>query len=159
MPRRGPAKKIKISPDPIYGDLLVQKLINRSMKDGKKSTAEKQVYGAFDLIAQKTEREALEVFKEAMEKIRPSMEVRARRVGGAAYQVPMPVRGIRQNSLAIRWIVEAARERDNAQFHTFAEKLAAELMDAIAEEGGAFKKKAEMERMAEANRAFSHFRW
>ena len=159
MPRRGPAKKLKQEKDPIYGDFLLQKLINRSMRDGKKSVAEKQIYGAFEIIKEKTNEEPIEVFHQALEKIRPSMEVRARRIGGAAYQVPMPVRGIRQDSLAIRWIVENARLRDNSEFHTFADKLAAELMDATNEEGGAFKKKAEMERMAEANRAFSHFRW
>lgn len=159
MPRRGPAKKIKQSPDPIFGDMLLQKLINRAMIDGKKSVSQKQIYGALDIIKEQTKQDPLEVFNLAMEKVRPTMEVRARRVGGAAYQVPMPVRGVRQNSLAIRWIVEAARGRDNAQYHTFAEKMAAELMDATKEEGGAYKKRMEMERMAEANRAFSHFKW
>lgn len=159
MPRRGPAKKLKAEKDPIYGDLMVAKLINRSMKDGKKSVAQKQVYNAFDLVKEKIKKDPLKVFHQALDKIRPSMEVRPRRVGGASYQVPMPVRGARQNSLSIRWMIEAARGRSNSQYHTYGEKLAAEILDAIKEEGGAVKKKVEMEKMAEANRAFAHFRW
>lgn len=159
MPRRGPARKRKPQPDPVYKDLMVAKLISRAMYDGKKSVAQTQVYGAFEIVEKELKTNALEAFHQAIANIKPSMEVRPRRVGGAAYQVPMPVRGPRQDSLAIRWIVEAARGRSNAQYHTFAEKLAAEIMDAIREEGGAVKKKQDMERVAEANRAFAHFRW
>lgn len=138
---------------------MITKLINRAMYDGKKSVAEAQVYGAFEIVEKELGKPALECFKQAIVNIKPTMEVRPRRVGGAAYQVPMPVRGPRQDSLAIRWMIEAARGRSNSQFHTFAEKLAAEIMDAIKEEGGAVKKKQDMERVAEANRAFAHFRW
>ncbi len=138
---------------------MVTKLINRAMKDGKKSVSQKQVYGAFEIIKEKAKGEPLGLFRQAMGNIRPSMEVRPRRVGGAAYQVPMPVRGSRQEALAIRWMVEAARARSNSEFHTFAEKLAAEIIDAVNGEGGAVKKRADMERVAEANRAFAHFRW
>ncbi len=159
MPRRGPARKRKVQKDPVYKDILVSKLINRAMYDGKKSVTQSQVYGAFELIKKELGREPLEVFHEAIGIIRPSMEVRPRRVGGAAYQVPVPVRGPRQDSLAIRWLIEAARGRSNSQYHTFAEKLAAEIMEAVKNEGGAVKKREEMERIAEANRAFSHFRW
>lgn len=159
MPRRGPARARKAKRDPLYGDLMVAKLINRSMRDGKKSVAQSMVYKAFELVKEKSKEEPLDAFRKALANIRPSMEVRPRRVGGAAYQVPMPVRGARQDALAIRWMVEAARGRDNSQFHTFAEKLAAEIMEATREEGGAVKKKLDMERVAEANRAFAHFRW
>ena len=138
---------------------MVAKLINRSMIDGKKSTAEKQVYGAFEIIKEETKKDPVEVFGAALGNIRPTMEVRPRRVGGAAYQVPMPVRGPRQDSLAIRWLIEGARSRSNSQYHTFAEKLAAEIMEGAKEEGAAYKKKVDMERVAEANRAFAHFRW
>lgn len=159
MPRRGPARKRKQEKDPIYKDLMVAKLINRAMYDGKKSTSQAQVYKAFEIVEKELGKGALESFQQAILNIKPTMEVRPRRVGGAAYQVPMPVRGARQDSLAIRWMIEAARARSNSQFHTFAEKLAAEIMDAVKEEGGAVKKKQDMERVAEANRAFSHFRW
>lgn len=159
MPRRGNVRQKKTKPDPIYKDVLVTRLINRSMFDGKKSVAQKQVYQAFEIIEKKEKKDPLNLFHEALDKIRPSMEVRPRRVGGASYQVPMPVRGTRQNSLAIRWMIEAARSRSNSEFHTFAEKLAAEIIDATQGEGGAVKKKEEMERMADANRAFAHFRW
>jgi len=159
MPRRGPAKLRKIKKDPLYQDLMVAKLINRSMRNGKKSVAQRQVYTAFELVKEKTNEDPLDVFHKALANVRPQMEVRPRRVGGAAYQVPMPVRGARQDALAIRWIIEAARSRDNSLFHTFSEKLAAEILDASKGEGGAVKKKADMERVAEANRAFAHFRW
>ncbi|MGD8744357.1 MAG: 30S ribosomal protein S7 [Candidatus Woesebacteria bacterium] len=156
--RRRRAKKRKTKPDPIYKNVLVTKLINRSMKSGKKSAAQKQVYGAFEKIKEKGE-DPMQVLSSAMSNVRPSMEVRPRRVGGAAYQVPMPVRGARKDSLAIRWIIFAARARSNSEYKTYAEKLAAELMDAASREGGAVKRKTDMERMAEANRAFAHFRW
>lgn len=159
MPRRGPAKTKKQQKDPIYGDLLVAKLINRAMYDGKKSTSQSQIYKGFEIVKEKTGQDALEAFRQALANIKPTMEVRPRRVGGAAYQVPMPVRGSRQDSLAIRWMIAAARARSNSQYHTFAEKIAAEIIDAINEEGGAVKKRQEMERVAEANRAFAHFKW
>lgn len=159
MPRRGPAKTRKSEVDALYRDALIAKLINRSMKDGKKSVAQSQVYGAFEIMKEKAKEEPDKLFHKAMDIVRPTMEVRPRRVGGASYQVPMPVRGGRQESLAIRWIIMAARARDNSTYHTFAEKLAAELLDAINGEGGAVKKKQEMERVAEANRAFAHFKW
>jgi small subunit ribosomal protein S7 len=148
-----------IDPDPIYNNKVVTKLINRSMKEGKKSVAQKQVYKAFEIIKEKTKDDPIEVFSKAIEAIKPTMEVRPRRVGGAAYQVPMPVRGPRRESLAIRWLILAARARPNSDYHTYAEKLATEIMDAANGEGGAVKKRQDMERMAEANRAFAHFRW
>lgn len=129
------------------------------MKDGKKSVAQKEVYLAFKTIEERTKKDPLKVFDQALENIRPNMEVRPRRIGGAAYQVPMSVRGPRRDSLAIRWLIIAARGRSNSEFKTFAEKIAAEIMDAAKGEGAAVKKKQDMERMAEANRAFAHFRW
>jgi len=159
MPRRGSAKPKKIVPDPIYKNKVVAKLINRSMRDGKKSVAQKQVYGAFEIIKEKTNDDPIKLFSRALDNIKPSMEVRPRRVGGATYQIPLPVRGSRRESLGIRWLIAAARARSNSEYHTFAEKLSAEIMDATSGEGGAVKKKIGMERMAEANRAFAHFRW
>lgn len=129
------------------------------MRDGKKSVTQKQVYKAFELIKEKSEDDPIKVFSQAVSNIKPTMEVRPRRVGGAAYQVPMPVRGVRRESLGIRWLIFAARARSNSDYHTYAEKLAAEIIDAAKGEGGAVKKREDMERMAEANRAFSHFRW
>lgn len=158
MSRRGNTKQIKVQPDPIYKNVLITKLINRSMRDGKKSVAEKEVYGALEIIKGKVG-DPIKVFVDAMDKVRPSMEVRPRRIGGAAYQVPMSVRGPRKDSLAIRWIITAARGRSNSEYKTYAEKLAQEILDASNGEGLAFKKKTEMERIAEANRAFSHFKW
>lgn len=159
MSRKGPARLRKVIPDPIYANVLVTKLINRCMKDGKKSVTQKQVYDAFEIIKEKTKEDPDKIFNEALDNIRPTMEVRPRRVGGAAYQVPITVRGSRRDSLAIRWLVNAARSRSSAEFKTFAEKLAAELLDAVKQEGLAVKKKVDTERMAEANRAFAHFRW
>jgi small subunit ribosomal protein S7 len=158
MPRRANVKIKKTEPDPVYRSRLITKLINRAMYDGKKSVVEKQVYGAFDIIREKGE-DPLKIFTQAMENIKPQMEVRPRRIGGAAYQVPTPVRGPRKESLAIRWIIGASRAKSNSEFHTYAEKLASELLDAAKNEGGAVRKKQEIERSAEANRAFSHFRW
>lgn len=157
--RRAPARPRKIDPDPVYGDVLVTKIINRSMLAGKKSVAQKQVYNALEAIKAETKKDPVEVLHKALDAIRPTMEVRPRRVGGAAYQVPMPVRGPRRDSLAIRWLIFAARARSNSDYHTFADKLKAEILDASKEEGGAIKKKQDMEHMAEANRAFAHFRW
>lgn len=159
MPRVGQVKKRILSPDPIYNSRLVSRLINRVMKDGKKSVAQKQVYRAFELISQKTKKNPLEVFSKALENVKPTMEVRPRRVGGAAYQVPMPVRGERREALAIRWLIQYARKRSSTEYHYFYEKLAAEILDAHQNQGGAVKKKEEVHRMAEANKAFAHFRW
>jgi small subunit ribosomal protein S7 len=158
MPRRGGVKTRVLKPDPIYKNRLVTKLINRAMLSGKKSVAQKEIYEALSIIKEKGE-DPVKTFTKAMENIKPSMEVRPRRVGGAAYQIPLPVRGPRKESLAIRWLIFAARARSNSEFHTFAEKLTAEIMDAANGEGGAVKKRQDMERMAEANRAFAHFRW
>jgi len=158
MGRRGPARKRLVEVDPVYGSNLIAKLINRSMYDGKKSVAQKEIYRAFEIITKKSE-DPLKIFNQAIENIKPEMEVRAKRVGGAAYQVPMQVRGERKDSLAIRWLVNAARAKSNSEFHTYGEKMAQELMDAAKGEGGAVRKRQEMERQAEANKAFSHFRW
>ena len=159
MSRRGGIKIRKVDPDPIYKSTVITKLINRSMKGGKRSVAQKEVYGALEIIKEKTGDDAMKTFEIAMENVRPQLEVRPRRVGGAAYQVPMPVRGPRKDSLAIRWIISAANSKPNSEFRTYAEKLASELIDASKGEGGAFKKKMDMEKMAEANRAFAHFKW
>ena len=158
MSRRGNDKQTTVQPDPVYKNKLVAKLINRSMRDGKKSVAEKEIYGAFEIILKKVG-DPIKVFTEAMEKVKPNMEVRPRRIGGAAYQVPISVRGPRKDSLAIRWIIAAARGRANSEYHTFAEKMAQELIDASNGEGAAVKKRTEMEKIAEANRAFAHFKW
>lgn len=159
MARRGPARKRLVEVDPIHNSYLLAKLINRSMYDGKKSVSQKEIYKAFDIIFEKTKEDALKVFEKAIENIKPEMEVRAKRVGGAAYQVPMQVRGERKESLAIRWLVAAARARSNSEFHTYGEKIAQELMDAAKGEGGAVRKRQEMEKIAENNKAFSHFKW
>ena len=157
--RSKPALNRKIAPDVVYNNRLVAKLINKSMKDGKKTIAEKQVYNAFKSIKEKTGQEELAVFLAAVENIKPQMEVRPRRIGGAAYQIPTPVRGERRESLAIKWLISAASARSNNEYHSFAEKLAAELIDAYNQTGMAIKKRADVHRMAEANRAFAHFRW
>lgn len=159
MARKGPTRIRTVSPDPIHRNQLVTKLINRCMKDGKKTVIQKEVYRAFEIIKEKTSEDPIKVFETAMDNIRPTMEVRPRRVGGAAYQVPMSVRGPRKDSLAIRWLVGAARGRSSGEFHTFAEKLAVEILDSSKGEGVAVKKRQEIERVAEANRAFAHFRW
>ncbi len=157
--RRAQARPRKQQPDFIYSDLLVTKLIGRAMKDGKKSVAQTQIYNAFEIIKEKTKEDPMIVYHRALDNIRPTMEVRPRRIGGAAYQVPMAVRGVRRDSLAIRWLVENSRKRSNSEFHTYGEKLAAEIMDAAKGEGLAVKKKLDMERSAEANKAFAHFKW
>src|SRR3972149_5071339 len=159
MPRRKLKIKKVINPDPVYQNVLVEKIINRSMKDGKKSVTQKEVYKALEIVSQKTEEDGVRVLQQALDNIRPTMEVRPRRIGGAAYQVPMQVRGTRKESLAVRWLILSARTRPNSEYHTYAEKLATEIMDAAKGEGGAVKKKIDMERVAEANRAFAHFRW
>lgn len=157
---RSKTAKIRVGqPDDKFRSTRVAKLINRCMYDGKKSVAQRQVYGAFDILEKELNRKGLEIFEDVIKKVTPQMEVRSRRVGGAAYQVPMPVKGRRGFSLAIRWIVDAARSRSNSAYHTFAEKLAAEMLDAMNEQGGAIDKRNNAHRMADANRAFAHFRW
>lgn len=159
MARAKGAPKRSVPQDPIYGSVKVTKLINRVMRDGKKSVATKQVYGAFDILKQKTNRDPIDAFEQVLKSVSPVMEVRSRRVGGAAYQVPTPVRAPRAFSLAVRWIVEEANKRPSTAFHTFAEKLAAEMLDALKNEGGAVAKKNAVHKMAEANKAFAHFKW
>lgn len=155
-------KKAKIrttAPDARYHSTVVAKLINRSMLDGKKSVAQKQVYAALEQVAAATKKTAVEILDEVLRVVTPQMEVRSRRVGGASYQVPMPVRGRRGQSLVIRWLVAEANKRPNKQYHSYAEKLAAEMIDALDNKGGAIEKRNVSHRMAEANKAFSHFRW
>jgi len=148
-----------IEPDQIFQSVPVAKLINRVMIDGKKVVAEKQVYNSLNLVAKQTKQDGLLVFETALENITPKIEVRSRRVGGASYQVPTPVKGKRAFALAIRWLVLEAGKRPSSEFHTFAEKLAAEIIDASNSQGGAVQKKLTMHKMAEANKAFAHFRW
>lgn len=156
MPRKGYIAKRDILPDPIYNSKIVTKLINNVMLSGKKSVAQKIVYSAFETIEQKQGKPALEAFEEALNNIMPVLEVKARRVGGATYQVPIEIRPERRQTLGLRWLVLYARKRSEK---TMADKLAAELIDAINGNGGAFKKKEDMHRMAEANRAFAHYKW
>lgn len=156
MPRKGPVPKREIAPDPLYNNVDVAKLINKVMIDGKKSIAEKIVYGAFDIIREKTKRDPLEVFYQALNNVMPLVEVRPRRVGGANYQVPIEVRPERSKSLGLRWLVQYARER---QGRSMIEKLAQEIIDAANGTGGAVKKREDTHRMAEANKAFAHYRW
>lgn len=156
MPRKGHVPKREVLPDPIYGSKVVTKLINQVMKDGKKGLAQRICYGAFDLIREKTGRDPMEVFEEAMNNVMPVLEVRARRVGGATYQVPVEVRPERRQTLGLRWLVNHARTRGE---RTMIERLAAEIMDAANNTGGAVRKKEDTHRMAEANRAFAHYRW
>ncbi|NLX65045.1 MAG: 30S ribosomal protein S7 [Clostridiaceae bacterium] len=156
MPRRGHVPKRDLLPDPIYNDKVVSKLINTIMKDGKKGIAQKICYGAFDIIREKTGKDPLEVFEEALNNIMPVLEVKARRVGGATYQVPMEVRPERRQALGLRWLVGFARKRSE---RTMKERLAAEILDATNNLGGAVKKKEDTHKMAEANKAFAHYRW
>ena len=156
MPRRGNVAKRDVLPDPLYNSKIVTRLINSVMYDGKKGVAQKIVYGAFDIIREKTGEEPLEVFDAAMENVMPLLEVKARRVGGSTYQVPMDVRPERRQTLGLRWITLYARQRSE---RTMKERLAGEIMDARNEQGSAFKKREDTHRMAEANKAFSHFRW
>ena len=156
MPRKGHLVKREVMPDAIYGSKVVTKLINKVMWDGKKTVAERIVYSAFEMVAEKTGRNALDAFQQAMDNVMPVLEVKARRVGGATYQVPIEIRPDRRQSLGIRWLVEYARKRNE---HGMDEKLANEIMDAINGQGGAFKKKEDTHRMAEANKAFAHYRW
>jgi len=156
VPRKGHISKRDVLPDPIYGSKIVTKLINNVMYDGKKGIAQKIVYDAFDIVKEKTGKDPLEVFEQAMANIMPVLEVKARRVGGATYQVPMEVRPDRRQALGLRWLVDYARKRGE---RTMRERLAGELMDAINNMGGAYKKKEDTHKMAEANRAFAHYRW
>ena len=156
MPRRGKISKRDVLPDPMYGSKLVTKLINNVMYDGKKGVAQTIVYDAFAIVEEKIGQNALEVFQEALENLKPQLEVKARRVGGSTYQVPMEVRSERQQTLALRWLVGFSRKRGE---RTMAERLAAEIVDAKNSMGGAFKKREEMHRMAEANKAFAHYRY
>jgi len=154
--RRKTASRREILGDPIYDNKVVTKFINKMMYDGKKSVAEKIIYAAFDRIEEKSGEKGIEVFEKALERVKPLVEVRSRRVGGATYQVPVEVRPVRQQSLCIRWILEATRKRNE---RTMVERLASELMDAASDKGAAFKKKEEVHKMAEANKAFAHYRW
>ena len=156
VPRRGQISKREVLPDPMYGSQLVTKLINNVMLDGKKGVAQKIVYDAFAMIEEKSGENALDVFQKALENIMPVLEVKARRVGGSNYQVPMEVRAERRQTLGLRWLIQFARTRGE---RTMAERLSAEILDAKAEQGGAFKKKEETHRMAEANKAFAHDRY
>ena len=156
MPRKGFIAKRDVLPDPMYNSKVVTKLINNVMLDGKKTVAQKIVYDAFDIIKEKSGRDPLEVFTEALNNVMPVLEVKARRVGGATYQVPLEIRPERRQTLGLRWLVRYARTRNEK---TMSEKLAAEILDAIANNGGAFKKKEDMHKMAEANRAFAHYKF
>lgn len=156
MPRKGQIKIREVAPDPKFHDRTVTKFISTVMERGKKSLAERIFYGALDLVAGRTKEEGLVVFKRALENVRPSVEVRSRRVGGANYQVPVEVRPVRRNSLAMRWLVQAARARGEKSMQ---ERLAAEIGEAAANRGGAVKKREDTHRMAEANKAFAHYRW
>ncbi|KKR33665.1 MAG: 30S ribosomal protein S7 [Candidatus Gottesmanbacteria bacterium GW2011_GWA2_41_12] len=158
MSRSGKIKKRITNTDAVYGNKLLAKFINRVMRSGKKSVAQGQVYGALELIKAKN-LDPLTIFQQAVQNVGPRMEVKARRVGGASYQVPMEVRGERRISLAIRWIIQASNNKSNKEFHSFAEKLSQELMDAANNAGEAIKKRDGMQRNADANKAFSHFRW
>lgn len=158
MSRTGKIKKRTAQTDPLFGNKLLSRFINRTMRDGKKSVAQRMIYTAFEKIKEK-KLDPLQVFEGALQNVGPRFEVRPRRVGGASYQVPMEVRGERRISLAIRWLVAAANNRSSREFHTFADKLAAELVDAYNNAGEAIKKRDLMQRNAEANRAFAHFKW
>ncbi|WP_089726770.1 30S ribosomal protein S7 [Candidatus Thiosymbion oneisti] len=156
MPRRRIVARRQVLPDPKFGSELLAKFINMLMEDGKKSVAERIIYGALDQVAKKKDAEPLDLLDQAMEHVRPVVEVKSRRVGGATYQVPVEVRPTRRNSLAMRWLIDAARKRSEK---SMALRLAGELMDAADSRGTAFKKKEDTHRMAEANKAFSHYRW
>jgi small subunit ribosomal protein S7 len=156
MPRKSTVIKKRMSIDPKYGDKTIGKFINTLMYDGKKSKAEKVFYDAFDIIAKRTNKDPLEVFNAAMEKVKPAIEVRSRRVGGATYQVPVEVNQFRRQALAIKWIINAAR---GGRGKSMEEKLAAEIIEASEDRGGAVKKREDTHKMAEANRAFAHYRW
>ena len=156
MPRRAAATRREVQPDARFNNRLVTQLINKVLLDGKKSVAENIVYGAFDIVAEKTGQDALSVFKKAMDNVRPTLEVKPKRVGGATYQVPMEVNPRRATTLAIRWIVDFSRKRKE---HTMAQRLAQEIIDASENTGASVKRREDTHKMAEANRAFAHYRW
>ena len=156
MPRKGHVPKRDVLPDPLYGSKVVTKLINQVMLDGKKGVAQRICYGAFDIIREKTGKDPMEVFEQALNNVMPVLEVKARRVGGATYQVPIEIRPDRRQTLGLRWLVSYARNRGE---RTMMQRLAAEIMDAANNTGGSIKKKEDTHRMAEANRAFAHYRW
>lgn len=156
MPRKGHVQKREVNPDQKYNSKIVTKLINNVMLDGKKTVAENIVYSAFDIVEEKSGKNALEVFEEALENIKPILEVKGRRLGGATYQVPMEITPARRQTLGLRWLVSYSRKRSEK---TMAEKLAAEILDALEGNGGAFRKKEEVHKMAEANKAFAHYRY
>lgn len=156
MPRKGPVTKRKPTPDPLYHSTLVAQLTSHLMDDGKRTVAERIVYGSFDLVAQRTEGDPVQTFKRALDNIRPQMEVKSRRVGGATYQVPIEVKQSRGTTLALRWLTEYSRNRRE---HSMAERLAGELTDAANNTGAAVKRRDDTHRMAEANKAFAHYRW
>ena len=156
MPRRGTVTRREVLPDPVYNSKLVTQVINKVLLDGKKSTAEQIVYGALEIVREKTGRDPVEVMQDAIQALTPHLEVRSRRVGGATYQVPVEVPGRRARTLAIRWLVAFSRDRREK---VMAERLAAEMLDSLAGQGGAFKKKDDIFRMAQANKAFAHYRW
>lgn len=156
MPRRGNVAKRDVLPDPVYNSKLVTRLMNYVMLDGKKGVAQKIVYGAFGIVSEKTGKEPLEVFEQAMENVMPSLECKSRRVGGSNYQVPMEVRPERRQTLGLRWMTACARSRSE---RTMQERLAGEILDAMNNSGGAVKKREDTHKMAEANRAFAHYRW
>ncbi len=160
MSRKGTSKIREVNPDTLYNQVIITKIITATMKDGKRGAAEKQVYDALEILKKEYPQDDVVVtLEKALDNIKPKVEVRPRRIGGAVYQVPTPVRGHRQNSLAIRWLINASRAKANKQFHSFAQKLASELIAAINNEGTAITKRMEVERMAEANKAFAHLRW
>ncbi len=158
--RKGQAKIRSVQPDFLFDSVTINKLVNSCMKDGKKTAAKKQVYQALDLLKKEfPKKEPAEILEQALANIKPKVEVRPRRIGGSVYQVPTPVRSHRQNSLSIRWLIQSARSKPNQQYHTFAEKLVAEIKEALKEEGSSVQKRQDVEKMAEANKAFSHLRW
>lgn len=156
MPRKGHVPKRDVLPDPIYNSKVVTKLVNNLMLDGKKGISQKIVYGAFDIVKEKTGKDPLEVFEQSLNNIMPVLEVKARRVGGATYQVPIEVRPERRQALGLRWLIDSARKRSEK---TMKERLAGELMDSVNNMGGAYKKKEDIHKMAESNKAFAHYRW
>jgi small subunit ribosomal protein S7 len=156
MPRRGYVPRREVLPDPLYNSVVVTKLVNQIMSDGKKGVAQKVCYGAFDIIREKMSQDPLSVFEQAMSNVMPVLEVKARRVGGATYQVPIEIRPERRQTLALRWLVGFSQKRGE---RTMRERLAAEIMDAANQTGNTFKKKEDTHKMAEANRAFAHYRW
>ena len=159
MPRTGPISPRPINPDPVYKSRLLAKIINRAMYIFKKSLSHKQIYHSLEILKNQGIPHPLKTLRQALDNIKPQIEVRARRIGGAAYQIPVPVKGTRRESLAIRWLIQFANQRPNKEYHSFAEKLAAEIQDAVKNEGLAIKKRDMTHRMAEANKAFAHFRW